>query len=138
MKYSILLYFTVIGLFGCQNDNQSVNNTLKKDNISSVVPAKKIAVQNGESIERYPNGVIKMQGMMKDGKRDGMWKSFYDDGSPWSETTFVDGKKNGKTTTWYANDIKRYEGFYTDDKESGLWTYWNEKGDIINKKNYDN
>ena len=75
---------------------------------------------------------------MKDGKRDGLWKSFYDKGLPWSETTFVDGKKNGKTTTWYSNEQKRYEGFYTNDKESGVWTFWNEKGEVINKKNYDN
>ena len=138
MKYSILLYFAAIGLFACQNNNQGVNNVIKKDSTASVAPAKRTEVQNGESIERYPNGVIKMQGIMKDGKRDGLWKSFYNNGSPWSETTFSNGKKNGKTTTWYTNDIKRYEGFYTDDKESGLWTYWNEKGDVINKKNYDN
>ncbi len=137
MKYSILLYFASIGLFGCQNNNHSVNTIIKKDSTISVAPAKKIEVLNGESIERYPNGVIKIQGMMKDGKRDGLWKSFYDNGSPWSETTFSDGKKNGKTTTWYTNNNKRYEGYYTNDKESGLWTLWNEKGDVTNKKNYD-
>jgi antitoxin component YwqK of YwqJK toxin-antitoxin module len=78
-----------------------------------------------------------MRGMMKDGKREGVWKSFYETGSPWSETTFKNGKKNGKTTTWYENEKKRYDGFYIDDIESGKWVYWSEKGELVTEKNYD-
>ena len=30
-----------------------------------------------------------MQGMMKDGKREGLWKSFYENGNQWSESFYV-------------------------------------------------
>ena len=137
MRQLALFFFSTIVLFSC--NNSTTKSSVKKDSVftSSSIPTKQV-IQNGESIERYANGVIKMQGMMKDGKRDGLWKSFYDNGSPWSETTFADGKKNGKTTTWYSNDQKRYEGFYTNDKEFGVWTFWNEKGKVTNIKNCNN
>lgn len=97
---------------------------------------KDTVIQNGEYIKYHKNGVIEMRGLMKNGKRDGLWKSWYEDGLPWSETTFVSGKKNGKTTTWYANEKKRYEGFYTNDVESGKWTFWDENGKIQSIQNY--
>ncbi len=94
-------------------------------------------IENGESIMKYPNGNLKMLGKIKNGKRDGLWKSFYENGVPWSETTFAEGIRNGKTTTWYENGKKRYEGFYTNDVESGKWTYWKESGEEADTKDFD-
>ena len=94
-------------------------------------------VVNGEQILYHKNGVIEMRGLMKDNKREGLWKSWYENGLPWSETTFKEGKKNGKTTTWYDNGNRRYEGFFTNDKESGRWTFWKEDGTLMDYKNYD-
>ncbi len=98
--------------------------------------SKKITVDNGESIQHYSSGAIKMRGMMKDGHRSGIWKSWYENGTPWSETTFLEGRKTGKTITWYENGKKRYEGFYTNDIESGKWVYWNEEGKIATTKDF--
>lgn len=95
------------------------------------------SITDGEFIKRYDNGVVEARGMMKAGKRNGVWKSFYKDGMPWSETTFVDGKKEGSTSSWYENGQKRYEGFYKNDVESGLWIFWDDKGNVATKKNYD-
>lgn len=94
-------------------------------------------VVNGEQIQYHKNGEIEMRGMMKDKKRDGLWKSWYENGLPWSGTTFKEGRKNGRTTTWYENGKKRYEGFFTNDKESGRWTFWKEDGTLMDFKNYD-
>ena len=141
MRISFLLFVIVtIALFSCSNEPASKksepvqHDTLQSDfifdsNTDSVI-------QNGEYIKYYKNGVMEMRGMMKDGNRDGLWKSWYEDGSPWSETTFSHGKKNGKTITWYDNEKKRYEGFYTDDKESGHWTFWDEGGKQQYSKDY--
>ena len=134
--------------FSCTNSSQQkkedktiVENRVKKTDttqtIFTITGAKKSTVENGENIEYYKNGKIKIQGMMKDGNREGVWKSWYEDGTPWSETTFIEGKKNGKTTTWYENGKKRYDGFYTNGIESGKWMIWDEKGKLIETKNYD-
>lgn len=139
MKRIALLFIACITLFSCQNKTQCNDGPIVKTDstISKTIAVKKPVIQNGEQIDRYPNGVVQIQGVMKNGKRDGVWKSFYESGAKWSETTFANGKKNGKTTTWYPNEKMRYEGFYTNDAESGNWTFWNEKGDVVNRKEYD-
>jgi antitoxin component YwqK of YwqJK toxin-antitoxin module len=137
------LFFLII-LFACNNpasrtDKTDTLTTSASDNLTTkftIINRQDSVVENGESIQRYKNGVIKMRGMMKNGKRDGLWKSWYGDGTPWSETTFSEGIKNGKTTTWYESGKKRYEGFYSNDKESGKWTYFNHAGLTITSKDY--
>ena len=137
----IIIAIAVTGFFSCKdNASETANNkgvqhdTIKTENLFE--KKKDDLIQNGEYIQHYKTGVIEMRGMMKDGKRDGVWKSYYEDGSPWSETTYTDGKKNGKTITWYGKEKKRYEGFFTNDKESGSWTFWDEKGTVQATKKY--
>lgn len=133
--------FIAIGSSSCtQETNKTIENKkVSKDTIQSefiFTEKTDSLIQNGEKIKYYKNGVIEMQGMMKDGKRHGPWKSYYENGASWSETTFLNGKKNGKTITWYDNENKRYEGFYTNDVESGTWTFWDENGKIQNTRKY--
>ncbi len=129
----------IISFLACKN---KVTNTPKPQTQDSskttTVIKKQVKVENGEYIERYDNGMIRIKGTMKNGKRDGLWQSWYVNGIPWSETTFKDGVKTGQTSTWYPNNQKRYDGFYVDDKEAGKWTYWDEKGKVLSSKTYEN
>lgn len=140
INWIFLGFMSVNYLYSCGNgsgsdSNQLVQHDTMKTN-SMISSSKDSILQNGEYIKHYKNSVIEIQGIMKDGKRDGLWKSFYENGLPWSETTFLEGKKEGKTTTWYDNNQKRYEGFYTNDFESGKWTFWDEKGKQVNTTDY--
>ncbi len=146
MKHLLLITGTFLFFMSCTNaakspDTEAKHNPILHDTILLHSPNKNVAkdstIQNGEYIERYTTGVVRIRGMMKDGQREGLWKSFYDNGSPWSETTFKAGKKQGPTTTWYENEQKRYTGFYKNDVESGNWMFWDEKGKVITVKNYD-
>ncbi|MDQ3046292.1 MAG: hypothetical protein M3R27_02005 [Bacteroidota bacterium] len=143
MRIQILFILAVITLFSCSSEPE------KKKEIAPLPPpvadtngtlfsfvSPDSVKDNGEHVQRHKNGVIEMKGMMKDGKRVGLWKSWYEDGSPWSETTFREGKKDGKTITWYDNEQKRYEGFYTDDKESGKWKFWDESGQLVKEQDF--
>ena len=109
-------------------------DTLQTDFLFSV--KSDTVIQNGEYITHYKNGGVEMSGTMKDGKREGVWKSYYEDGSAWSETTFLIGVKNGKTISWFDNEKKRYEGAYKNGKESGKWIFWNEQGKQERVKEY--
>jgi len=143
MKAAIKFSFIILLFTACSSETaKSTNDTnQKKDSVYEenfvFVNSQDTVIQNGEQITRHKNGVIDKQGMMKNGKRDGLWKSFYEDGTPWSETTFKDGIKNGKTTTWHPNGQKRYDGFYTNDTESGKWTFYDEKGNITQQGDYE-
>ncbi|HET6243267.1 MAG: hypothetical protein H0V01_01755 [Bacteroidetes bacterium] len=84
----------------------------------------------------YKNGQLRIQGNMLNGKREGKWVSFYEDGMPWSETWFDKGRKHGSTTTWNSDGKKYYEGHFENNKESGKWTYWDENGSVIKEVEY--
>lgn len=143
MKTNLFLTTTVaLSFFACNGKTKKESEPIeKKTNVIerdfTFENKRDSVVTTGEQVIYHKNGVIEMRGMMKNSKRDGVWKSWYESGLPWSETTFKDGKKNGKTATWYDNGNKRYEGFFTDDKESGRWTFWKEDGTILDFKNYD-
>lgn len=141
LPFLISYFLMATVLFSCTEESSKTieNNNVQRDTLQSefiFTEKNDSLIKNGEYIKYYKNGVIEMRGMMKDGKREGLWKSWYEDGSPWSETTFKDGKKNGKTTTWYGNDKKRYEGFYENDLEAGRWTFWAENGKVQSTQNY--
>jgi antitoxin component YwqK of YwqJK toxin-antitoxin module len=138
--YSSLFIF--IGCMACTHPSSRPEGKKQesKKEVSSYFTFKNTTdslVQNGEQVLYHKNGKVEMRGMMKNGKRDGVWRSWYESGQPWSETTFKDGVKNGKTTTWYDNGNKRYEGFFKNNKESGRWVFWTENGSISDTKNYD-
>ncbi len=141
MKKSLLLFTICIVLISCKTKTVKKEDPVEvKDSLQhefAFETKTDSLIQNGEQIYYHKSGAVEMRGMMKNNKRDGLWKSFYDNGLPWSETTFKDGKKNGKTTTWYENGQKRYEGFFTNDVESGRWVYWHEDGSIAGTQNYD-
>lgn len=136
----LIIILSVMVLFSCSNEPVATENTnVQHDTLSSdfVFAEKRDSViQNGEYVKYYKSGVVEMRGAMKDGKREGIWKSWYEDGSPWSETNYANGKKNGRTITWYDNEKKRYEGFYIDDQESSNWTFWDENGNVQSNKEY--
>lgn len=136
----LILFFSGIVLFSCSNEPAvTENKNIHTDTLTSdfVFTSKTDSIiGDGEYVKYYKSGVVEIRGTMKDGKREGLWKSWYEDGSPWSETNFANGKKNGRTISWYDNEVKRYEGFYIDDKESSTWTFWDEQGNIQSVKEY--
>ena len=81
----------------------------------------------------------------KNGKRDGLFTSWYEDGEvdweidglstelykngqKWEEGTYKDGKKDGLWTGWYKNGQKFQEETYKDGKLNGFYTNWYENG----------
>ena len=139
MKSIYILSLAMLGFMACKNTSKNNEKTnAPKDSLKTQATTviKEDVVTDGESITFYKSGKVKFQGMMKNGKREGLWKSYYESGVKWSETTFSEGKKNGKTTTWFENSQMRYDGFYTNDVESGQWSYWDEQGKLSQKKDF--
>ena len=44
------------------------------------------------------------------------------------EKTYKDGKANGKWTEWYENGQKQVEATFKNDKRNRLWTWWYQNG----------
>ncbi len=70
------------------------------------------AVKDGYQIFKYPNGSVSSEGMFKNGKPEGFWK------------------------TYYVTGIKRSEGRYTNFKLDSIWIFYDQAGDTIEKISY--
>ena len=66
-----------------------------------------------------------------DGKRQGRWTTWFDNGQKRSEGGYLDGEMHGPFTLWYESGNKREEGQYVRGRAHGLWTKWDEQGNRI-------
>ena len=55
----------------------------------------------GVLIQLHPNGELAGEFYVKEGRRDGLQRTWYKNGQLWSECSFSNGKKNGLYRQWY-------------------------------------
>jgi len=97
--------------------------------------------ENGKKVivgleELYEEGQIKIKGAYNEKhQRQGVWKSFYVDGTEWSVGEYDNGVENGEKKVWYPNGKLRYQGDIKNGKPVGTWTFWDEQG-IKTEKEY--
>ena len=84
-----------------------------------------------KEIQYHPEGVKSMEGPLKDGKRHGEWKSWYENGSLWSIGHFSYGLRHGKGIVYHPNGQKFIEGNYINGERAGKWIFWDENGRSI-------
>ena len=69
-------------------------------------------LQDGYQIFKYPNGVISSEGLIKNGKPEGFWRSYY------------------------VTGIKKSEGKRTNFMLDSIWVFFDQAGDTTEKINY--
>ncbi len=126
MMYRFLMV-TLLGVFfscGQSHDNQEklIQEELLKDN-----------GYTGDFEEKYPNGLLKIQGRMVNGKREGSWKYYYEDGMLWSRGYFRNDVYHGASSVYYPNGTLKMQGNYREGKSIGVWSFWAEDGRFIKK-----
>jgi uncharacterized protein len=70
------------------------------------------SVQDGFQVFKYPNGAISSQGMIKNGKPEGFWRSYY------------------------VSGVKKSEGKRTNFMLDSIWIFFDQAGDTTEKINY--
>lgn len=124
MKNVITLLLILTLFIGCTTKEESSTENL---NISITSPTK---ITDGEVIEYHKNGVVKIKGTLKNGKREGQWQSFFENGSLQSENKYVKGILSGKTAAYYPNGNLNYVGLYINDLKDGVWYFYLENGTL--------
>lgn len=89
-----------------------------------------------KEVEFYETGQVKMEGGMKDNKREGEWKAYFPDGRVQSIGTFVNGLRTGQATVWQENGNLLQEGSYKDGRHVGKWKYYDEMGNLLKEVDY--
>ena len=62
---------------------------------------------SGEVFQNRMGGEKEFEGSYKDGKKDGLWTFWWDNGQKKKEATFKDGERDGKWTEWYETGQKK-------------------------------
>jgi uncharacterized protein len=70
------------------------------------------ALKDGYQVFKYPNGVVSSEGLIKNGKPEGFWKSYY------------------------VTGIKKSEGKRTNFLLDSIWLFFDQAGDTTEKINY--
>ena len=74
------------------------------------------------------SGYVRGLAQCKDGKPEGPFVGWHENGQKQSEGTFKNGGYDGPYTDWHENGQKQSEGRVKNGKEDGLWTEWHENG----------
>jgi uncharacterized protein len=69
-------------------------------------------IQDGYQIFKYPNGTVSSEGLFKNGKPEGYWKSYY------------------------VTGLKKSEGKYSSFQLDSIWVFYDQSGDTVEKINY--
>ncbi|HIP31892.1 MAG TPA: hypothetical protein EYG86_03930 [Crocinitomicaceae bacterium] len=100
-----------------------------------------VDVIDGMYYEYYP-GIgkkVKFKGLQdENGKRDGKWLYFSEDGKELSVTNYIHGERNGMSMVKYPNGNLHYTGEYKNDKTVGVWTTYSIEGVKTSEKDYGN
>jgi len=91
----------------------------------------------GEYEKKYSNGLLRIQGKMVSGKREGVWRYFYDNGMLWSRGYFQNDIQHGPSSVYYPSGILKMQGEYADGVAIGIWSFWAEDGAFIKKVDVD-
>ena len=132
MKNQLIISLLIFSV-GFSQKEYDINHVLEKKGVY----IKKFSDEevNGSVYQMF--GDIKMDlGYIKNGKKEGLWTWWFENGEKKNEGSFKDGLEFGLWTYFYENSQKQIEGIYTDWEKVGKWTYYNEDGSIKEVKEY--
>ena len=93
--------------------------------------------KEGEWVYYYNNGQIQWKTNYKDGKeQDGLWEGYYYDGQLEKKGNIKDGKEDGLWEYYWENSRLKKKGYFKDGKPDGFWEYYYEHGQLERKGNY--
>jgi len=123
------------------SDTTTVETVESNTQTDLKTPKGDIDVIDGMYYEYYP-GIgkkVKFKGKQdENGKRDGKWLYFSEDGTELSVTNYTHGKRNGMSIVKYPNGNLHYTGEYKDDKTVGVWRTYSLEGVKLSEKDYGN
>ena len=84
---------------------------------------------DGKYDEYYANGNMFMTGKYVDGKKEGEWKTYTEEGYLWKKHTYRNGQLNGKFVNYYTKTgVEETVGNYVNGKKSGNWNSYYSSG----------
>jgi uncharacterized protein len=97
----------------------------------------KDGVKNGIWRSWWENNNRWIEGQYAAGKKAGTWIEWYDNGHVTSKGDYLAGRKEGQWTEHYANGNRRTAGSYSKGRKIGAWKNWHSDGRAKNDEVFD-
>lgn len=88
--------------------------------------------------EFYPNGKLLSKGNLVNGKKEGKWEFYFDNGNYWGNCEFVNDKPHGYCEYNYITGKTYVKGYYLEGNYNGDWEFFDEDGKLILEERYNN
>jgi antitoxin component YwqK of YwqJK toxin-antitoxin module len=142
MKYFSFFIF-LFALISCnsssENEVPEIETVVESDQPKSpeISKPQNSEVKPGDYYEYHESGGLKIRGFYNDDlTREGLWISYYENGTKWSEAYYSAGKRDGHNITFYPSGKIRFVGEYKDDIKTGTWTFYDEAGAVSKIENF--
>ncbi len=94
--------------------------------------------KEGPWVSYHENGQFGGKGTFKDGKEDGSWVYYHENGKVSMKLTYVEGKLDGPFVSYYENGRLQEQGTLKDGKREGPYVNYWENGKLVVKGTYKN
>lgn len=92
--------------------------------------------REGLSVSYHPNGKVAVEAPYKNGKLDGVFRSYYENGKVWQTVGYLDGIEEGFSVTYYENGSKKIKEVYKNGILDGATEEYYENGKLRRKLPY--
>jgi antitoxin component YwqK of YwqJK toxin-antitoxin module len=99
MKTAVIIFLMMGGMLINQLSAQ------EKEDVKREVVLKKVDAQSKMAFV-YEDEVLVEKGLLKNGKREGVWQSFNTNGTLTAEASFSNGERNGIWVIYEGDDVK--------------------------------
>ena len=94
--------------------------------------------RHGTEQKFYPDGItIAEEFTWKDSIKHGTWKQYFANEQVKFTANYIDGKLQGVFTSWYHDGTKEIDGMYRDDEPDGDWIRYQENGEYATTIKFD-
>jgi antitoxin component YwqK of YwqJK toxin-antitoxin module len=84
----------------------------------------------------WDNGQLKGRGSFKNGKKEGIWERYHKNGSLRTKELYDNDLRDGTWESYWDNGQLHSKGSYKDGKEDGIWEEYYENGQLWSKDLY--
>lgn len=95
-------------------------------------------IYNGKFIDYYYSGRIQGEGILKNGKLDGLRKMYFQNGNVSVERYYTNSISNGLEKEYYEDGTLKQKGVLISGKEDGIWEIYFPNGQLKRRTNYKN
>jgi len=138
-KILILVLFGLLAwIAGCDNSSHFVNAAGKTITTSAGITLVNGVPANGKLFLLYP-GTRDTSYIIsyRDGKENGVFKTFYPNGKLRELRFFVNGWKEGEHKGWYEDGARAYVYMFKNDMFEGVVKEWSPQGHLFRDMNYE-